>query len=466
MTPILVLSICVFLSSWTLAKLTYRLVFSKTGTGQLATTENAKVTDRTDPIEWLLMTIRKYHHAKDQKSAHRIWREIGWIDDQDDEKFLDIHLSDCKALVAELNGEAECLVSSVPGTIKHLQADISMAAITAVTTSRIARNQQLASRTTAALIAENAQAGLETSTLGMFEQGYYDRLGFGSGPYVHIWNIDPSGLSIKGKARVPIRLGQDDYAEIYHAMINRWRSHGGVILQSESALRADLGWTENAFGLGYRNKKAELTHFIWGEAKGEHGPYTLNFQAYQNKEQLLELMALVKGLGDQVHSVRLIEPAHLQLQDILDRPFHQMNISERSKYEVSNDSEAHWQIRINDVAACLAKTYLPGRKTLSFNLRLIDPLTRYLDSSVKESVWRGAGGDYTVHLGEECAATPGHSSSLPLLNAAVSGFSRLWMGCASAAALSVIDAIEATPELIDRLDQTLSLPLPKVSWEF
>jgi len=409
------------------------------------------------------MTIRKYNHQKDQKSAHRIWRETGWVDDEEDCRYLDIHLSNANALVAELNGTAECLVTSVAGNIKHLQSDISLAAVTAVTTSHVARQQHLASRTTAALIADDAQAGLEASALGMFEQGYYDRLGFGSGPYEHIWTIDPSQLLVEKKPAIPLRLGLDDYQDIYYAMVKRWRNHGSVVLQSAASVRAEMGWTENPFGLGYRNDKNELTHFIWGKAKGENGPYKITAMAYRNKEQLLELLALIKGLGDQVHSIRIIEPAHLQLQDLLHKPFHAMHITQRSDHEVTNKAEAFWQLRINDVQACLQKTHLPGRQTLSFNLRLTDPITHYLD---KQQPWQGAGGDYTIHLGSDCAAELGHQASLPMLDAAVPGFSRLWMGCTSATALSISGAIDAPWELINQLDESLSLPLPKVGWEF
>ena len=80
---------------------------------------------------------------------------------------------------------------------------------------------------------------------------------------------------------------------------------------------ADMGWTEDAFGLGYRNAKSELTYFIWGENKSEHGPLTNNALAYQNTEQLLELLAMLKGQGDQVYSVSLLEPSHLQMQDLI-----------------------------------------------------------------------------------------------------------------------------------------------------
>lgn len=54
--------------------------------------------------------------------------------------------------------------------LRHLESEIPLSSIASVTTSLIARKQGLASRMTAALIAEAAQSGSELSALGMFER--------------------------------------------------------------------------------------------------------------------------------------------------------------------------------------------------------------------------------------------------------------------------------------------------------
>ncbi|MEE2992431.1 MAG: hypothetical protein VX603_04565 [Gemmatimonadota bacterium] len=38
--------------------------------------------------------------------------------------------------------------------------------------------------------------GAEICVLSMFEQGFYDRLGFGTGPYEHKVRFDPAELMI------------------------------------------------------------------------------------------------------------------------------------------------------------------------------------------------------------------------------------------------------------------------------
>ena len=94
---------------------------------------------------------------------------------------------------------------------------------------------------------------------------------------------------------------------------------------------------------------------------------------------------------------------------------------------------------------------------------LSDPITKCLPEA---RGWNGIGGEYTIHLGEESAAKPGHQSGLPLLESSTSGFSRLWLGCASASAISVAGELTGPPKLLGALEQTLSLPLPKLGWEF
>jgi len=77
------------------------------------------------------------------------------------------------------------MVAITDGSLRHLESELSLNIIASISTSLIARKQGLASRMTATLIAEAAQSGSDLSALGMFEQGYSSRLGFGTGPYEH-----------------------------------------------------------------------------------------------------------------------------------------------------------------------------------------------------------------------------------------------------------------------------------------
>ena len=245
--------------------------------------------------------------------------------------------------------------------------------------------------------------------------------------------------------------------------MNRWRAHGSVQVFPPELTHADLGLTDNPYGFGYRDDSGELTHFIRGDMKDGHGPFRINAIAYQDRKQLLELLALIKNLSDQIYVAVLMEPFHLQLQDLLVEPFKGMNTTNGSKYVEINRAEAFWQLRINDLIACLSNTHLPNRSTLSFNLVLTDPISQFLDT---EQSWRGISGEYTIHLDENCEAQAGHGKGLPQLEASVGGFSRLWLGCASANAIAIAGEISATQTLLDSLEKTLCLPLPKTGWDF
>src|ERR687887_1055244 len=119
------------------------------------------------------MTIRDYDPGRDKEAAHRIWREVGWLE-KGKEEGMDLLVEAGRALVGEAQGEAECLVLTAAGTMKYLSEDLPVSCVTGVTTSRVARKQGLASRMAAKAVAQDAAKGALVSLLGAFEQGYYN----------------------------------------------------------------------------------------------------------------------------------------------------------------------------------------------------------------------------------------------------------------------------------------------------
>ena len=85
------------------------------------------------------MKLRPYEHPRDLEAVQRIWYEVAWIEDERQAACLEDFLSVGKALVAEIDGEAECLVHATPGTMRYQSEKLALSAVTAVTTSRIAR---------------------------------------------------------------------------------------------------------------------------------------------------------------------------------------------------------------------------------------------------------------------------------------------------------------------------------------
>lgn len=411
------------------------------------------------------MTIqfRSYVSPADRPFAHRIWREIGWME-KDQEAGVDALVEAGSAMVAEVAGEPECLVSRAPGELRYLDRDLPFACLTSVTTSRIARKQGLAARLTARSVAEAAAQGALVAGLSMFEQGFYNQLGFGTGGYEHKLSFDPSHLVVPTLRRGPRRLSLDNLPEVHALRLRRLRAHGSCNLLPMGTTQSDMMLYPNAAGLGFSDgPQGALSHCLWFSAKElEHGPYEVFALIYQTWSQMLELLALIKSLGDQVRLVRLREPAGLQLQDLIERPFSRRAVSANSSYAESIRADAYWQMRMCDLPGCLALTRLPCPE-LRFNLRLSDPIGRYLDD---DYAWKGVSGDYHLALGLHSSAEPGVDEHLPTLSASIGAFTRLWLGALSATSLSVTDELSAPPDLLTALDRAFKLPRPSPDWDF
>lgn len=409
------------------------------------------------------MQFRDYDPKRDKEAVHRIWREIGWLREGQEES-IDLFVEAGRALVAGINGEAECLVLSVPGTMRYLTEDLPLSALTSVATSRIARKQGLARCLTAQLVAADALDGAFVAGLGMFEQGFYNQLGFGTGGYEHVLDFDPADLRLKVKARTPIRIAPGDWEAAHAALLARRRAHGGCNLLSAELTKAEMLNTKNGFGLGYRDgPDGELTHYFWCRAQDVgRGPYQIRWMAFQSGEQFLELMALLKSLGDQVRQVSMRERPGLQFQDLLRQPFAQRARTERGKFESRTRAVAYWQMRMCNLTGCLALTHLKWGE-VRFNLELSDPIERYLDV---DATWRGVAGEYVVTLGPASSAEIGVDGALPTLRASVGAFTRLWLGVRPATGLAVTDRLAGPQGLLEELDWLLRLPDPKPDWDF
>lgn len=418
------------------------------------------------------MTIEVRPYREDDFDAVvRIWREVGWIEDNETQREgLQWFLSVGHAEVAVIDGEAECCVHWADGGMRDQHRDLPMAGITAVTTSHIGRIQGLATRLTARAVAAGAEAGAAVAALGMFDQGFYDRLGFGTGTYDHVVVVDPATLKVPKPTRPPVRVGLDDWADVHAALLRRERRHGSMVLHDPELLAAELRWNSVPFGLGYRDEAGTLTHFFVGSAKEtEHGPYELNHLAFEDGEQLLELLGVVRSLADQVAAVRLLEPPGYQLQDLIHQPFRTGTIREGSDHATGIRADAIWQVRILDLPACIGGRRHPGAN-LSFGLHLDDPIATWLDH---DSAWRGVGGDYVVHLGETCAIEPvgdvaadGSIGGLPTVTTTINAFSRMWFGVRPASALAITDQLSGPAELLAALDDAIDLPAPLRGWDF
>jgi len=408
--------------------------------------------------------FRRFNHERDIKAVQRIWIECGWIGDEDEEKEI---VSDFfrhgETEVGTIDGEAECSVHWTDGRIRYQEEVLDLGAVTAVTTSHVARKLGYAKVLTARSLARQFEAGKVISALGMFDQGFYDKVGYGSGPYENLVQFDPASLKVDHPFRPPKRITTDDYKQVHKALCNRRKFHGAVDLHPAESVSFELRWTDKPFGLGYFDGPGgSLSHFIWGERKDEHGPYEITIRAYQTTEQLMELLALIKSLGDQISSFSAVEFGEFQLQDLIAQPFRTRRGTRGGKHAQLLEACAFWQVRILDLQACLARTHLPG-PGIRFNLELTDPVSEVLGGDMP---WQGVAGDYVIDFGEESSAKPGRENSLPTLKASVNAFSRFWFGVRPASDLAITDDLHADEKLLRQLDVAVRLPKPHPGWDF
>lgn len=410
------------------------------------------------------MEITRYNQDRDRDAAHRIHVEVGWAErgSKRDQEIQGYYTTAGGAWVGRLDDETECLVTTATGNMRYVDDDIPFTGVTGVTTGHIARKHGLASRVTARAVASDVADGAMVAWLGMFDQGFYDRIGFAAGPYDHSIAIDPSYLNVPRLTRRPVRLGQDDWKDLHACRVSRMKWHGAVTFDAEELTHGDvLCGDKKCFGLGFRDDAGELTHFMWLRAQNMgQGRFNVVCMAYRDNEQFIELMSVIKSLEDQSRFVRILEPPHLQIQDLLSRPLRRFYDTEDNKLGLLAECEC--QLRVCDVIGCLERTHLRCHEK-RVNLDLTDPIGDYLPDDLP---WRGTGGQYIATLGPQSSAEPGTDPDAPMLKASINAFSRMWLGTRPASGLAVTDKLSGSPELLEFLDHAFRHPQPRWDWRF
>lgn len=416
------------------------------------------------------MKIRRFDLKDDFKEVVNLWHEIGWLKSNDpaDNPGLKYLLDSSDVWVYEENNKIEASSLGVPGEINYLKDKLPFHGLSGVVVSPVVRKKGLASRLVSKSLIEGYNKGYAVSGLLMFEQGYYNHLGYGTGSYDHQFTFDPSHLNVKKKPRTPERITKDDWQKVHKSLLNRKSNHGAVSLLPAYITRDKMAWSsDETYGLGYYNEAGEITHMLWIRKEGDYsgpfanGPLVVEFMTYQNYEQFLELLAILKNLGDQIYAVKINEPAKIQLQDYFNYPRKQYNQS-GSKYGYESKAFAGWQIRILNLEKCIRATNLKC-SSIKFNLELYDPIEDYLDSNE----WGGLSGNYQLKLGGSSSIKKGKNSELPTLKATVNSFSRMWLGVLAPSVLAIRDGVSGPEQLIESLDYLFGyLPKPKMEWSF
>ncbi len=420
------------------------------------------------------MIYRSYNPEKDDSAALRIWQECGWlsrsIKEKDAKPFKNFVKLAKSSDVVEHNGEAECLITSHQGRIQYLEKQLPLQVISSVTVSHLLRKQGAAGNLLAHVIARGAQSGDVYSGLGMFDQGFYNKHGYGNLPYAEQMNFDPATLQVPKLQRTPARLSKKDISAMIQNMKNHRPNHGLAYIESKEFYLVDIDEPEGQFGLGFYNDRGELTHHIWGGMLDENGPLIVDYMVYQNYDGLLEILSLLKSLSDQIHLVKMREPKSIQMQDFLSRPVRSARKTEWGKYRLGGSMTAWQQMRILRMEEALAALSLPvaSKHGFSFNLVLDDPIEQFLKKDLPEDItWRGIGGEWTITVRQDSSqASRGHTDGLPCLRSSVNGFTRMILGVLSPSALALSEDMEAPKELWQELDRVFILPKPDTRISF
>ncbi len=412
------------------------------------------------------MNPRPFDIDADFDDLARIWREVGWLNDDKTLPALRLFADHTTGWVADIDGHPECYVATTYGQIRHRQTHLDLCSIPSVTTGHIARQQGLASRLTAHAIAKAYDhQPFAIAGLGIFEQGFYDRLGFGTGTSERLYHITPSQLTVPPLQNTPIRLDADDWRRVHKNRRHRLTRHGAATLTDPRSTHSDILFHPHSFGLGFTDDDGHLTHHLWLHGDNDQhgpGPYFLKWLAYQTYEQCLELLSLIHSLSDQIRRLRLIEPPGLPLQDLLDQPIAHHLLTERSDFPLGSRSLSFWQLRICDLPRTLHRLAFPLADDLAFNLDLHDPIANFLPDN---ATWTGTTGAYHLTLGATSSASHGHLRQLPTLQCGVGALTRLLFGVAPATALSITDELDAPPSLLWALDNAIALSPPSIDWD-
>jgi hypothetical protein len=420
------------------------------------------------------LDLNPFDFDRDMESVLRIWHETGWYDGEDRQRAqikAFFKANEGRSLVARLDGQAESVVHCTLGSMRYGTApaarEISVGAITAVTTSRVARKLGAASRLTARTIAEMGDDGAAVALLGMFEQGFYDRFGFGVGPYEHnVWAY-PGSLRVPAEYRTPERFDFEHHSdELHEAVVSRYRTHGGVVIGGERSTATVVNLDQQVSVYGYRTE-GSISHWMAVEHTEEFGPDRVVAWAFQSPQQCLELLRLVQEWGDQVDLIRFIEPAWMQAQDFDADPVHNYRRTKGSKVHVRTDADAWWQVRIVNMDTCIAAME-PVAEPFEVVAEIEDPVADHLADSGYSGSWEPLSGVWRLSFGRQHRAERLADTSRNVdLRTSVNALSRWWLGVLPASSLGVIRQMDASHDLLRLLDPlTAQLPRPHPGWDF
>ena len=170
--------------------------------------------------------VAVYDEDLHRAGAQLVWHDCGWSDKVDECELLDTFFKLGPSWVGIRDETVQSIVHTAAATIRYQETDIPLQAVTGVTTALQARRGGLAAKTLGHAMAAGVANGAIVSALGIFDQGYYDRLGYGSLDIMRFIRFDPKDIRGAAIHRSPHRFSESDIEDIHNARSRRWLQIG------------------------------------------------------------------------------------------------------------------------------------------------------------------------------------------------------------------------------------------------
>ena len=402
--------------------------------------------------------------AADYAQVAALHKDAGWNLELDGfDEGLRFHVPDCTVRVAADDERVHSAVLGAEGQFRYLDRTLRLSAITGVLTASWARRRGYAGRLLAELLEEEQQRGAVVASLGVFDQGFYNRYGFGNMGRDPVLVLNPSAIRVPRKVSgalgaagtriVPISHRDDD--EVYAAHIRRYTGHGACTIVKRGFIQGFLRYAgEQSFGLGIAVGDRLVAHFFGRRVSEEH--VDLFWLCADTQEYYIQLLALLRTLSDQLTQVKIVMPPDVMVYDFLERPL-QWGVVHRHSF----DDLLFWQLRVLDVVRAVEAVSIPLASPLRFVAEISDPIVAHSPSG-----WRGCAGEYTMSIGLESRCVRGAEVGLSRVRMSIGAFSRFWSGAASARALACSDEFAAEDALLERLTREYCVPRPRRDCDF
>lgn len=462
------------------------------------------------------MEFRVVNAKPDLEQLKLLWKDAAWDAELEDYEAALRHLiPHTHSLVADDDRGIAAVVASMGGEFQFLESSLPMSVVLSVLSAAHARRQGHSAELLTILLQQEQTRGAVVAVLGAFDQGYYDKLGFGTGGYDPVMVMNPAALRIPSHARRALdhpsvrirRITNADSEALFASWVRHKRYHGACTAKNVGFVSAMMhGMAGQGFGLaiceGSGTNEHIAAHFF-GKRLGE-GKLDILWACADTPARYLQLLEVIHRLSDQLEQVKLTPPPYIALHDLLARPLRDGIVHTGHPF----DDALLWQLRILDIPRAIHAVRLPIAETVHFTLRITDPVEKYAPAD-----WTGCAGDYAVQLGEESRCVPLKSQGESwgnaqqgewgetregawsesrgntqggargntqdnaqdnaqeaqgeaVLDASIGAFSRFWSGALRPSALSHSDHFHASEELIAQLERVYSVPTPFRMWEF